>query len=422
MSQDPNTETTAPVFASDDSRLASLDFIRGFAVLGILAANIVAFGQPFSAYMWPDAFLTGHDAAADYLWIAQFVLVDGKMRALFTLLFGAGMMLFMEKAWARGSTRWLQAKRLAFLLMFGLAHFFFIWKGDILTFYALTGFVALLFVTLRAKTQLIVGAVGYVVGALIYAAMMVPLPFIADTPFGDTAAMAETKEALAEGKQYALGDDKLEVPLISNGDYAGYIEHNLAVHMTDPLTNLLFFIWETLPLMLIGMAIYRMGMFDGRLDQTSQRVWGWIGLIGGALLSLAAGLWIQSGGFTYYGTLAGFMGLSPIPRIMMALGLVALLSQWAPAAKGWLGSRLSAAGRAAFTNYLGTSVLMVILFHGWGFGLFGELAREQLYLVVFGAWIVMLLWSKPWLEHFRYGPLEWLWRCLTYGKLFPFRK
>ncbi|GAA4643097.1 DUF418 domain-containing protein [Pontixanthobacter gangjinensis] len=411
-----------PVSASGGSRISSLDFIRGIAVLGILAANIVAFGQPFSAYMWPEAFMTDNGEYSASMWIAQFIIVDGKMRALFTLLFGAGMMLFMEKAWARGSTRWLQAKRLMFLLVFGLIHFFFIWKGDILTYYALTGLIALLFLKLRAKTQLIVGICGYLAGALVYAAMMVPLHYIADTPFGESAAMAETRTTLAEGQAIALDDDAAELPLISGGDYAGYVAHNFSEHAADPFANLLLFIWETLPLMLIGMAIYRMGMFDCRLDQSKQRMWGWIGLIVGAALTLLIGLWTQSAGFTYYATLAAFMGLSPIPRIMMALGLAALLSGWAPSANGWLGSRLSAAGRAAFTNYLGTSVLMVTVFHGWGLGLFGELTRAQLYLVVLGAWAVMLLWSKPWLERFRYGPLEWLWRCLTYGRLFPLKR
>jgi len=83
--------------------------------------------------------------------------------------------------------------------------------------------------------------------------------------------------------------------------------------------------------------------------------------------------------------------------------------------------RSASAGRAAFTNYLGTSVLMMLVFHGWGFGLFGKLNRPQLYIVVVLAWVLMLAWSKPWLYRFRYGPLEWLWRMLTYGVAIPLR-
>ncbi len=101
-----SSEALAPVTASE--RIGSLDFIRGIAVMGILAANIVAFGQPFQAYMYPEAFLTDHGVVSDWLLVAQFVIIDGKMRGLFTLLFGAGMYLFMERTWSRGGTRWRQ--------------------------------------------------------------------------------------------------------------------------------------------------------------------------------------------------------------------------------------------------------------------------------------------------------------------------
>ena len=109
-------------------------------------------------------------------------------------------------------------------------------------------------------------------------------------------------------------------------------------------------------------------------------------------------------------------------RHFAPLGLAALLALWGPKATGWLGSRVSAAGRMAFSNYLGTSILMLFVFHGWALGLYGELTRPQLYGIMAGAWVIMLLWSKAWLSAFRFGPLEWLWRCLTYGKLFPIRR
>ena len=137
----PNEERTpdqpGPIAASGSgNRIASLDFIRGLAVMRILWANIVAFGQPFSAYLYPDAFLTPHGEVSDWMWIVQFILIDGKMRGLFTLLFGAGLYLFMEKAWERGASRWLQARRLFWLALFGAVHFFLIWRGDILMMYS----------------------------------------------------------------------------------------------------------------------------------------------------------------------------------------------------------------------------------------------------------------------------------------------
>lgn len=413
-------EAAAPARLAE--RIGSLDLMRGIAVLGILAANIVAFGQPFSAYMFPETFLVPAGDDGGWMWIAQFVLIDGKMRGIFTVLFGVGLYLFMERAWARGQTRWLQARRLFFLMLFGMVHFFFIWRGDILFYYAVIGFIALLCLGWSPKDQLKVGLLGYFAGAIFYALMMLPLHFIADTSFGQNVAMAETRVGLEEGKQEALADDVIESGLKQSGDYIGFVEHRFSEHWFEPLTNVLFFGLELLPLILIGMGLYRLGFFNGGIDPGRMRFWGWIGFLGGSLLHLLIGLWVQSIGFTYYGTLAAFVGVSPLPSLMMVLGIMALLAVYGPGCKGWLAQRFAAAGRAAFTNYLGTSILMLLVFHGWALGLFGELNRPQLYLVVLSAWIVMLAWSKPWLERYRYGPLEWLWRCLTYRKMFPLKR
>lgn len=419
----PHATPDQPQPIGDESgRIGSLDFIRGIAVMGILAANIVAFGQPFNAYMYPAGFLTEHGALADQLWIAQFVAIDGKMRGLFTLLFGAGLYLFMERAWARGATRWLQVRRLIILLVFGMIHHFFIWRGDILFYYAAVGLIVLLFVKLSARAQLIIGLSGYLAGALFYAAMMVPLHFIAETPFGNRAEFAEMRANLETEQARALKDDAVEAPLVQEGDYAGLVAHRFEAHASDPWLNLLIFAPETLPLMLIGMALYRLGLFSGGFDARRQRLWGWVGLAVGAAVTLLIALWAQGTGFGYWATLAAFVGMSPVPRLMMVVGLAALLALWGAGARGWLGERVSAAGRAAFTNYLGTSVVMMLVFEGWAGDLFGKLTRPELYLVVAAAWVLMLAWSKPWLDRFRYGPLEWLWRSLTYGRAMPLRR
>ena len=415
-------DSDAPAPARTTERIASLDFIRGLAVMGILAANIVAFGQPFLAYMYPSSFLTPHGEASNWLWIIQFVLIDGKMRGLFTLLFGAGMYLFMERAWARGASRWLQARRLFWLLVFGLVHYFLIWRGDILFYYAVISFVVLLCVKWAARTQLRVGILTYVAGAILYGLMIVPTYFVADTAMGDDAAFSEMREGLEKAKQEAIADDAIDTQLKQSGDYGALTQHRVEKHGWEPLVNITMFGLETFPLMLIGMALYRMGMFGGAFDRGQMRLWGWIGLIGGGVVHLLIGLWAMGTGFTYYGTLSAFVGMSMLPRLAMVLGLAALLTLWAPRATGWLGQRVSAAGRAAFTNYLGTSIVMMFVFHGWALGLFGKLDRPALYLVVLLSWIAMLAWSKPWLERFRYGPLEWLWRCLTYWRLFPLKR
>ena len=414
-------QTLTPVSAGE--RIDTLDFIRGLAVMGILAANIVAFGQPMEAYMYPAAFKTDPGDPGGWMWIAQFILVDGKMRGLFTLLFGAGMYLFMEKAWAKGATRKLQAWRLTILALFGMVHFFLIWPGDILFYYALFGFIALACVKWQVKTQLWVGLGGYMLGVLMLGASLTMPWLVADTPFGEsTPELAEQRAGMAAQIDEALAHGDVPNAAIMAGDYGTLVMHRLTEQWYEPLANAILFGWETLPLMLIGMALYRMGFFNGGFERAKLLRWGWIGMIAGALAHLGIGLVVQAGGFTYYGTLAGFVGWSMLPRLWMVLGLAALLVAWAPSATGWLGERVRAAGRAAFTNYLGTSVVMMFVFHGWALGLFGQLNRPQLYIVMVLAWVLMLAWSKPWLDRYRYGPLEWLWRCLTYRTIFPLKK
>ena len=411
----------APVSTAE--RIDSLDFIRGLAVMGILAANIVAFGQPFDAYMYPTAFQVDAGDPGGWMWIGQFILIDGKMRGLFTLLFGAGLYLFMEKAWARGATRRLQAWRLTILMGFGLIHFFFIWPGDILFYYALFGLIALTCLRWSVKAQLFIGLGGYMLGVLFYAGMFTVTWAIADTPFGESAPeLAEQRTAMIAAIDDTLARSEVPNAAIASGDYAALVTHRLTEQWSEPLLNALLFGFETFPLMLIGIALYRLGFFGGGFDRDKMVRWGWAGLIVGAGVHLVIGLTIQAGGFTYYGTLAAFVGWSPLPRLWMVLGLAALLVVYSPSATGWLAQRVRAAGRAAFTNYLGTSVLMMLVFHGWALGLFGQLNRPQLYIVVALAWVVMLAWSKPWLDRYRFGPLEWLWRCLTYRTIFPLRK
>jgi uncharacterized protein len=410
----------APVAAGE--RIETLDFIRGIAVMGILAANIVAFGQPFEAYMYPSAFLVDVGDPGGWLWIAQFILIDGKMRGLFTLLFGAGMYLFMEKAWARGATRSLQAWRLAILMLFGMIHFFFIWLGDILFYYALFGFLVLACIRWSVKTQLAVGLGGYMLGVIFYAVTMTVPWAIAATTLGDAPEMAEARAGLRGGVEQTLARGDVPNAAIAAGDYGTLVMHRLTEQWSEPLANALLFGFETFPLMLLGMALYRLGFFSGAFDRRKMVRWGWAGLILGALAHLAIGLVMQADGFSFYGTLAAFVGWSPLPRLWMVLGMAALLVVHAPSATGWLGDRIRAAGRAAFTNYLGTSILMMFVFQGWALGLFGQWNRPQLYIVVALAWVVMLAWSKPWLDRYRYGPLEWLWRCLTYRTLFPLKK
>ena len=420
MTESQTGPRAAPIGATSGERLLSLDFLRGIAVMGILVANIVAFGQPQIAYIWPGGFLAEHGPVSDWLWVVQFTLIDGKMRGLFALLFGAGMILFLDRARAHDKGRWLQVRRLVWLFAFGYAHFLLLSRGDILRLYAACGLVALLCVNWKPKTQLWVGIVVYLLGAVkdivvwgrIYAATAAG----SATPPGGMAEMA------GEMRDAGIADGRMETTLIRTGDYGGWVTHNFTEHGTQPLLSSFQSALEIIPLLLIGMALYRFGLFDGRLDPRRQLRWGWIGVIVGLAGTLAIGLWNLAEGLSYMGALLSFDGTSALPRLPMVLGLAALLALWGPRATGWLGSRISAAGRMAFSNYVGTSILMLFVFQGWALGLFGELTRPALYGVVLATWAIILVWSPAWLARYRFGPLEWLWRCLTYARIIPLRR
>ncbi len=420
-SQTENFDTSpAPIAKAE--RIGTLDLIRGFAVLGILAANIIAFGQPFSAYLYPGAFLTGHDRVADWMWVAQLVLIDGKMRGLFALLFGAGLAVFAERAWAKGQTRWLQARRLALLGGFGLIHFYFIWRGDILFLYAASGALAALALRWPRGRMLGLGIAGYIGAGLVYLVTFGLSHFIAETDLREQAVWSEAAAGFDAARDAAFADDAREAVILTQGNYADFVHHNVSAHATDPFVDLSLLLWESVPLMLIGMALYHFGWFTGGVARTRLLGWGWAGLIAGSLLTLPVGLWVMSTGFQYWASTSGMMAFSFFPRLLATLGLLALLCAYGAGAKGWLAERLSAAGRMAFSNYIGTSALMMLIFHPWAGGLWGELTRPELYLTMAFGWAVMLTWSRLWLDRFRYGPLEWLWRCLTYGERFPLRK
>jgi uncharacterized protein len=386
-------------------RIVALDFVRGIAVLGILFSNVVAYGHPRLAYYWPDALPGGASAADRWIWLFQLVLVDGKFRGTFTLLFGAGLYLFAERVRARGGTGALQLRRLAWLGVFGLAHLFLVWTGDILWLYAVSGFGALLLLDWPPRAQLGVGIVWFLAGAALLSALYDPAQ-------------------IAGSENWYLDAAARENAVMRDGTYADVLRYRLADEGPGLLDQTLFLaLVETLPLMLIGMGLYRLGLFSGAFDRARLVRWGAAGFIGGALLTLPLGLWVMREGFDLALTQWVFNGLTAFLHLPMTLGLVALLAGWAPTAThGWLGRRFVAAGRMAFSNYIGTSLAMMLLFQGWAGDSFGEWHRPTLLVVVAFGWLAMLGWSAPWLAQFRYGPLEWLWRCLTYGRLFAIRR
>src|SRR5687768_31513 len=208
-------------------RIGSPDFIRGLAVLGILFANITACGHPLMAYFWPEALPSGGSAADRWIWLFQFVFVDGKFRGLFTVLFGAGMYLFMERAWARGRTRRLQVRRLFWLMLFGLAHFFLLFVGDILFLYSVSGLVVLTMLGWSARTQLRVGLVWYLLGSLAFSASLGSQAAFEGMP--ELRAQAdEAWQQMQAGWQDQIESSEAESAVVREGSYGDVVAYRVA--------------------------------------------------------------------------------------------------------------------------------------------------------------------------------------------------
>lgn len=406
------------------TRHITLDALRGFAVMGILAMNIVAFAMPDMAYMSPAIY--GGTSTADVAsWFASFVLVDGKMRGLFSLLFGASMLLVIERAEAAGQSGGkVHFRRMAWLAVFGLAHFFLIWFGDILFLYAAVGSVAFLFRSWEAK-RLIKWAVGfYIAGALLWTAGMGSLLLMQTTARapGASAEIVEQYKEVMEGPDFAPGGTT-KLLKVYRGDYPGIVEHKLKEEAASPFALVLQSILETLPLMMLGMALLKNGFLTGAWESSRYRALAaWTIPLGGTLTFLF-GWFVAARGFDLIEALNANLAWTMLPRLVMTLGYAALLVLLIRKLAGsTILERVTAAGRAAFTNYLGTSIVMTTIFYGYGLGLYGHVERVWLWPFVLGAWAGMLLWSKPWLDRFRYGPLEWLWRSLARWEIQPLRR
>jgi uncharacterized protein len=404
-------------------RIVTLDILRGVAVMGILAMNIVGFALPLQAYWNPLAL--GPIGDADYVsWLVSFILVDGKMRGLFSLLFGASMLLVIEQAEAKGeSADIVHYRRMIWLLFFGLIHLYLIWLGDILAGYALVGMIAFPFRNLSPRA-LIGWAIGLLIAQLlVFAGLAVEAAMLRQAAAAPGAAPALVAQWQAlEGQYGAMSAPALaqEVALYRGG-YAGILADRIGDYALAPVTGLGRFGWETLAYFLLGMAALRSGFLTGSWSVALYRKTALLGFgIGIPAYALLAWLLVRDG-FSVPEIFAFSMAAAVPFRLLMVIATASLIIL-ATRTGGALTDRIAAAGRAAFTNYLGTSLLMTTLFYGYGGGLFGTLGRAQLWLVVLAMWALILLWSKPWLDRFRYGPLEWLWRSLARGAAQPIRR
>lgn len=406
-----------------DGRIATLDLVRGVAVLGILLMNIVAFAMPEAAYMNPRAF--GSYGPLDYAaWAVNYVLVDGKMRGLFSFLFGASTLLVIERAEAKGENPALvHFSRMAWLFVFGMAHLLLIWWGDILQHYALVGALAYAFRRLPPHKLVAMALVLITLETLLMAGFQQTIDATAaaaHAPHPSAAALALFHDY---SRGFGLPDARdLATDLAGyRGSYPTVFRYRLDEALATPGQTLTTIGLETLAYMLLGMAGLRSGMLAGDWPRAAYRRWVAIGFGLGVPCYAAMAWYCWSRAFDLRAVALTGITLSTPIRPLMIMGWACLIVLLARPG-GRLTERLMAAGRMAFTNYLMTSLICTTSFYGYGFGLYGRLSRAELYLVVLAVWALILWWSKPWLARFRYGPFEWLWRSLARLSPQPMRR
>ncbi|MCB9847261.1 MAG: DUF418 domain-containing protein [Phycisphaeraceae bacterium] len=424
----------APIARAE--RIASIDVLRGVALLGILVMNIPFFA--LSPYGWPDPFVSGGREGADFwTWVVQEMLFNMKMMAIFSMLFGAGIVIFAERAGARGvNPTGLHYRRTFWLLLIGLVHAYLIWFGDILVTYAMCGAVVFWCRRWPAGALLIVATV----------MMAVPVPIGAG--FGaelerSHAAMVGAMDAeragalLSDGQIAALerwvaaGYDEFypdeamleaERRLREAGGVALLRENARYSSEQQTTVFLTWGFWRVGGMMLLGMALHRLRVLDA---SRSLRVYGSMIALGyGVGLTLVwigaralvahgfdpAAFFRADGNWNYCGSLLVALGHVGLVMAVCRLGALRRVT-----------GALAAVGRMALTNYLMQSIVCMCLFSWWGLGLWGTMSRGELMLIVGAIWAGQLALSPVWLASFRFGPAEWLWRSLTYGKRQPMR-
>ncbi|MBB3764374.1 DUF418 domain-containing protein [Sphingomicrobium lutaoense] len=407
------------------TRILTLDIIRGVAVMGILAMNIYAFAGPGAMYFNPAAY--GGDSGIDWLvWAFNFVLVDSKMRGLFSILFGASTLLVIERAMAKSDRPAVRHyARMIWLLAFGLVHFWFIWWGDILAIYAIAGLFLFFWRNCSVKVLRIWAIVMLTLGFLFVGSQNLAFR-MADNPDLTAEQRKSLDQALTQtegffGANTPESEAKVREHLeLHRGSYEEIVDKRFVEWRFKPFTNALFLLPETLGLMLVGMALFKSGFLTGEWPRERYRKWAITLFAIGVPANLALLVWQVQSDYDAIVVLNSTLVLSMPFDVLMAIGWAALVTWLAKGAlEGPLATRIGAAGRMAFTNYLMTSIVMTTIFYGYGLGLYGEVGRAGLYLFVIGMWALMLLWSKPWLDRFRYGPFEWLWRSLSRFSLQP---
>ncbi len=402
----------APVAGTE--RIESIDVLRGVAVLGILALNIQSFAMPGAAYMNPTAY--GEFVGVNYwIWLLVHLVGDLKFWSIFSMLFGAGIIIMTSRCEAAGrSAAGLYYRRMGWLIVFGLLHAHLIWYGDILYTYGMCGLVLYLFRKSSPRALLLLSIVPLLVAFLVSLGFGLLLASPDAMEFRD-----QMKEAWAPTAEQMQG----ELDAYRGGWLEQLPYRSQSALFFETFLFLISFGWRSAGMILIGMALYKLRVFHAtrstRFYLTLVLVAALVGLplIGYGVYRNQTVDWSLTYSF-YFGSIPNYWG-----SILVALGWVGIvmLVCKSPVWRRYTGP-FAAAGRMALTCYLLQSVIATAIFYGHGLGQFGNFERWQQLLTVVGIWVFLLVFAPLWLRYFRYGPFEWLWRTLSYFRVQPLRK
>jgi uncharacterized protein len=423
----------APLKSSD--RIQSLDIMRGVVLLGILLMNINGMGLA-RAYGDPTVSggYTGWNLAT---WITTNLSFEGTMRALFSLLFGVGMFIFMDRLEKKGAginAANIYFRRLIWLLIFGLIHgYLLLWTGEILYQYALMGFLVFSFRNLPPIKLTFVAILLFSIGALWNYS-----DYKKDIKFVEEVALVENYKL--EGKALTRELQEVDIKWEKRKwerSPEGIAEYN--TNMRKGYLDVVMFLapenqhydenwpyrydlWDVLSMMLLGIALFKWKILSGEKSYKFYSIMAALGYLIGFSINYYEILSIMEGNFS----LLSFSKSSityDLGRVPVAIGHVGTIMLFCklPILK-WLKSSLAAVGKMALTNYVMHSVFAMFIFTGAGFGLFGTFQRFELLYIVFAIWMFQLILSPIWLKYYQYGPLEWIWRNLSYLKKHPLKK
>lgn len=403
--------TSRPV--QPQERVEAMDVLRGFALLGVFAVNMLFFAAPYQTTMmrpWPEAAQPGFQAFLLLFW-------QGKFYCLFSFLFGMGFAEQVDRLQARGEAPGrIYRRRLAWLLIIGLAHGLLIWMGDILFVYALLGFLLLLFRARKPKTL------------LVWAACLLAVPSLAGLAFYFLMKMAQTmpeaaaKMAEAAAKQAAdmAQATARSLQVYGHGPYgelfklrAKELGHNYGMTLSVAP--------QILAMFLLGAWTSRKGVLKdpGAHAPFVSKVLGWGLLVG--LAGTAFNVWCSSKGMPGPGNPLSMAGMAAyyVSTPALTLGYAAILLKLLQGGAAGIVKPLAWNGRMALTNYLMHSVIFTLVFYHFGLGLFGKTTAVQGFLMALGLWLLQIPLSKWWLSGHAMGPAETVWRRLTYGRPAP---